>query len=94
LPAPQLSHIILGDLTVAEDGPAALPLPVVWPAWIDTTSMANWFDPASAAVLTGVMLTRLLMVAALRGAFGAHGVLFAVSYVAVGRSQRRGRAPA
>ena len=87
----QLSHMILGDLTVAGVGRAAFLLLIVWWAWIYTTWMANWFDPASPAVravLTGVMLASLLMAAALPGAFGAHGVLFAVSYVAlqVGRN--------
>jgi hypothetical protein len=40
------------------------------------------------AVLTGVMLASLLLAAALPDAFGAHGVLFAISYVAlqVGRN--------
>jgi low temperature requirement protein LtrA len=40
------------------------------------------------AVLTGVMLASLLMAAALPSAFGAHGVLFAISYVVlqVGRN--------
>src|SRR5436305_241779 len=70
---------------------AAFLLVTVWWAWIYTTWMANWFDPASAvvrAVLTGVMLGSLLMAAALPGAFGEHGLLFAVSYVAlqVGRN--------
>jgi low temperature requirement protein LtrA len=59
--------------------------------------MANWFDPASPAVravLTGVMLASLLMAAALPGAFGAHGVLFAIQLRRpAGRSQRRGREP-
>jgi low temperature requirement protein LtrA len=87
----QLSHMILGDLTVAEVGRAALLLLIVWWAWISTTWMANWFDPASPAVravLTGVMLASLLMAAALPGAFGANGVLFAISYVVlqVGRN--------
>jgi low temperature requirement protein LtrA len=87
----QLSHMILGDLTVAEVGRAAFLLLVVWWAWIYTTWMANWFDPASAAVravLTGVMLASLLMAAALPGAFGDDGVLFAISYVVlqVGRN--------
>jgi low temperature requirement protein LtrA len=87
----QLSHMILGDLTVAGAGRAAFLLLIVWWAWIYTTWMANWFDPASpavGAVLTGVMLASLLMAAALPGAVGAHGVLFAVSYVAlqVGRN--------
>jgi low temperature requirement protein LtrA len=87
----QLSHLILDDLSVAGVGRAAFLLVIVWWAWIYTTWMVNWFDPASAAVrgvLTGVMLASLLMAAALPGAFGGDGVLFAVSYVAlqVGRN--------
>jgi len=46
----QLSHMILGDLTVAEVGRAAFLLLIVWWAWICTTWMVNWFDPASPAV--------------------------------------------
>jgi low temperature requirement protein LtrA len=87
----QLSHLILDDLTVAAAGRAAFLLLVVWWAWIYTTWMANWFEPGSPAVravLTGVMLASLLMAAALPGAFGADGVLFAFSYVVlqVGRN--------
>jgi low temperature requirement protein LtrA len=87
----QLSHMILGELTVAQLGRAAFLLLIVWWAWIYTTWMANWFDPASPAVravLTGVMLVSLLMAAALPGAFGEDGMLFAMSYVAlqVGRN--------
>ena len=87
----QLSHMILGDLTVAGVARAAFLLLIVWWAWIYTTWMANWFDPASPAVravLTGVMLASLLMAAALPGAFGGDGVLFAISYVVlqVGRN--------
>ncbi|MET0686193.1 MAG: low temperature requirement protein A [Solirubrobacteraceae bacterium] len=87
----QLSHVILDDLTVAGVARAAFLLLIVWWAWIYTTWMANWFDPASPAVravLTAVMLASLLMAAALPGAFGEHGLLFAVSYVAlqVGRN--------
>jgi low temperature requirement protein LtrA len=66
----QLSHMILADLTVASVGRAAFLLLIVWWAWIYTTWMANWFDPASPAVravLTGVMLASLLMAAALPG---------------------------
>ncbi len=63
----------------------------MWWAWIYTTWMANWFDPGSPsvrAVLTGVMLASLLMAAALPGAFGEDGALFAISYVVlqVGRN--------
>jgi low temperature requirement protein LtrA len=87
----QLSHLILHDLSVGGIGRAAFLLVVVWWAWIYTTWMANWFEPASPAVgpvLTGVMLASLLMAAALPGAFGADGVLFAASYLVlqVGRN--------
>jgi low temperature requirement protein LtrA len=87
----QLSHLILDDLSVAGLARAAFLLLIVWWAWIYTTWMANWFDPASPAVrsvLTGAMLVSLLMAAALPGAFGDDGVLFAVSYVTlqVGRN--------
>jgi low temperature requirement protein LtrA len=87
----QLSHQILGDLSVAGVARAAFLLLIVWWAWIYTTWMANWFDPASPAVravLTAVMLGSLLMAAALPAAFGASGLLFAASYVTlqVGRN--------
>jgi low temperature requirement protein LtrA len=87
----QLSHQILGDLSVAGVARAAFLLLVVWWAWIYTTWMANWFDPASPAVrgvLTAVMVGSLLMAAALPEAFGGKGLLFAGSYVAlqVGRN--------
>jgi low temperature requirement protein LtrA len=87
----QLSHLILDDLTLAGVGRAGFLLVIVWWAWIYTTWMANWFDPGSPAVrgvLTGVMLASLVMAAALPGAFGEHGVLFALSYVVlqVGRN--------
>jgi low temperature requirement protein LtrA len=87
----QLSHLILDDLSAGGLARAAFLLLVVWWAWIYTTWMVNWFDPASAAVrivLVGVMLASLLMAAALPEALDEHGVLFAVSYVVlqVGRN--------
>jgi low temperature requirement protein LtrA len=87
----QLSHLILDDLSVGGVASALFLLLVVWWAWINTTWMVNWFDPASPAVravLTGVMLASLLMAAALPEALGEHGLLFAASYVAlqVGRN--------
>jgi low temperature requirement protein LtrA len=87
----QLSHLILGHLSVGGIGRAAFLLLVVWWAWIYTTWMVNWFDPASAAVravLVGVMLASLLMAAALPEALGERGWLFAGAYVGlqVGRN--------
>src|SRR4051794_17316568 len=80
----QLSHLLLHDLTVGGMARAAFLLLVVWWAWIYTTWMANWFDPASAsvrAVLVGVMLASLLMAAALPAALAEHGALFVLAYV-------------
>jgi low temperature requirement protein LtrA len=88
----QLSHQILDDLSVAGVARAAFLLLVVWWAWIYTTWMVNWFDPANSSavrgVLTAVMLGSLLMAAALPEAFGEKALLFAGSYVAlqVGRN--------
>jgi low temperature requirement protein LtrA len=87
----QLSHQILDDLSVAGVAHASFLLLVVWWAWIYTTWMANWFDPASSAVravLAAVMLASLLMATALPGAFAGDGVVFAASYVTlqVGRN--------
>ena len=70
----QLSHLVIdGQLSLAAIARGAFLLIVVWWAWIYTTWMANWFDPASPAVravLTAVMLASLLMAAALPEAFG------------------------
>jgi low temperature requirement protein LtrA len=87
----QLSHLIVDDLTIGGVARASFLLLIVWWAWIYTTWMVNWFDPSSLhvrAVLTGVMLASLLMAAALPGAFGPHGALFAAAYVVlqVGRN--------
>jgi low temperature requirement protein LtrA len=87
----QLSHLLIGDLSWAGAGRTAFLLVVIWWAWIYTTWMVNWFDPGSnrvRVVLIGVMLASLLMSAAVPDAFGAHGVLFAGTYVAlqVGRN--------
>src|SRR4051794_3497596 len=87
----QLSHLIAGDPSVSSVVNAGFLLLVVWWAWIYTTWMANWFDPASRevrAVLTAVMFASLVMAAALPEALGEHGLLFAGAYLAlqVGRN--------
>jgi low temperature requirement protein LtrA len=87
----QLSHRILDDPSVRGVAQAAFLLLVVWWAWINTIWMANWFDPDSPsirAVLTAGMLASLLMAAAIPGALGAQGLLFAGGYVVlqVGRN--------
>jgi low temperature requirement protein LtrA len=87
----QLSHLVLHDLSIVGLAQAGFLLVVVWWAWIYTTWMTNWFDPASPAVrtiLAAVMLASLLAAAALPTAFAGGALLFAASYVAlqVGRN--------
>jgi low temperature requirement protein LtrA len=87
----QLSHLLIGDLSWAGTARTAFLLLVIWWAWIYTTWMVNWFDPASTPVrlvLIGVALASLLMAAAVPEAFGRHALLFAGTYVVlqVGRN--------
>jgi low temperature requirement protein LtrA len=82
----QVSHILLEDVSWRGAGEAALCLLVVWWAWNYTTWVTNELDPDSIVVrllLIGIMLGSLLMAVAIPHAFGAHGLLFAVSYVAI-----------
>ncbi len=87
----QLSHLLIGELSWAGAARTAFLLLVIWWAWIYTTWMVNWFDPASTpvrVVLIGVALASLLMAAAVPEAFGRHAGLFAGAYVTlqVGRN--------
>ena len=82
----QVSHILLENLTWTGVGHATLALLVVWWAWNYTTWVTNELDPDSVVVrllLIGIMLLSLLMAVAIPEAFGAHGLLFAGSYVAI-----------
>ncbi len=82
----QVSHLLLDDLSWNGAGQALLALLVVWWAWNYTTWVTNELDPDSIAVrllLIGLMLGSLLMAVAIPQAFGAHGLLFAGSYVAI-----------
>ena len=87
----QLSHALLANLSIDGALRTLFLLLVIWWAWNYTTWMANWFDPDAVPVrivLLGVMLASLLMAAAVPGAFGGDGLLFAGAYVAlqVGRN--------
>jgi len=82
----QVSHILLDDLTWRGAGRALLALLVVWCAWNYTAWVTNELDPDAVAVrllLLALMLASLLLAVAIPGAFGAHALLFAVSYVAI-----------
>jgi low temperature requirement protein LtrA len=87
----QLSHLLIGHLNGAGAAKTGFLLIVVWWAWIYTTWMANWFEPAVVPVrlvLIGCMLASLLMAAALPDAFTNTGLLFGCAYTAlqVGRN--------
>ncbi|MBS1878381.1 MAG: low temperature requirement protein A [Actinobacteria bacterium] len=82
----QLSHYLLGHLTVKGAAQTLLLLLVVWWAWIYTTWMTNWFDPDSVpvrVVLLAGMLASLVMAIAIPGAFGDRALAFAGGYVAL-----------
>ena len=82
----QVSHILLEDVSWTGAGEATLCLLVVWWAWNYTTWVTNELDPDSTVVrllLIGIMLGSLLMAVAIPQAFGAHGLLFAASYVGI-----------
>ena len=79
----QLSHSLLGHLTVTGAAKTLFLLLVVWWAWTYTTWMTNFMDPDSIAVrivLMATMLASLLMAIAIPGAFGARAPLFALTY--------------
>jgi low temperature requirement protein LtrA len=87
----RLSQLVLNDLTVQGLLRAAFLLLVLWWAWINTTWLANWFEPQSPRVrllLMGGALASLLAAAAIPQALEENGLLFALAYVAfqVGRN--------
>jgi low temperature requirement protein LtrA len=82
----QLSHLLLDHPTVGGALETLFLLLVVWWAWQYTTWFTNWFDPDVLPVrltLVAVMLASLVMSAAIPGAFGGSGLMFALSYVAI-----------
>jgi low temperature requirement protein LtrA len=87
----QLSRGLLADPSAVGLLHTGFLLLVVWWAWINTTWMANWFDPEAVPVrlvLIGGMLASLLMAVAVPASFTGDGLLFAGAYVAlqVGRN--------
>src|ERR687884_1514935 len=82
----QLSHLLLGHLSVLGVAQTLLLLLAIWRAWIDTAWVTNWFDPDQSPVrfmLVALMLVSLIMSAAVPEAFGQRGWIFAVAYVAL-----------
>jgi low temperature requirement protein LtrA len=82
----QLSHHLLGELTVGGALQTALLLALVWLAWAYTTWMTNWLDPDQLAVrllLVTLMLISLAMSAALPRAYTDMGLMVGGAYAAM-----------
>lgn len=87
----QLSHALLADVSVANGLKIGFLLLAVWWVWIYTSWVTNWLDPDQPPVrmmLFCLMLSGLVMSAALPRAFTDRGLVFALAIVAiqVGRS--------
>ncbi|MGI8910189.1 MAG: low temperature requirement protein A [Rubrobacteraceae bacterium] len=82
----QLSHRLLGELTVGNALETLFLMLAVWWAWVYTTWVTNWFDPGKLPVrlmLVAVMLASLVMSVAIPDAFGERGLMFAAAYAAI-----------
>jgi low temperature requirement protein LtrA len=82
----QLSHALLADVSVANGLRIGLLLLAVWWAWIYTSWTTNWLDPDQTAVrhmLFVLILSGLVMSAAIPRAFTDRGLAFALAFVAI-----------
>lgn len=87
----QLSHALAGHYTILGFFEAAILILAVWWVWIFTTWVTNWLDPEKWPVrilLFALMFLGLMLSISIPTAFGAAGLLFAITYVTmqVGRS--------
>lgn len=87
----QVSHFLLGNLSVLGAVQTLLLWFAVWLGWQYTCWMTNWFNPDTRPIrllLFGLMLMGLLMAAALPEAFASRGLIFAGAYATlqVGRA--------
>lgn len=87
----QLSHSLAAHYSPSGLVEAAILMLAVWWVWIYTTWATNWLDPDKAPVrllLFVLMFLGLMLSIAIPTAFGAGGLLFALTYVTmqVGRS--------
>jgi len=82
----QLSHELLTNLTLTGVVQTLVLWFAVWLGWQYTCWVTNWFDPDTPhirSLLFAVMLAGLIMAAAIPGAFGERGLVFALAYVAI-----------
>lgn len=82
----QLSHELLTNMTPTGVVQTLILWFAVWLGWQYTCWVTNWFDPETPRIrslLFAVMLAGLVMAAAIPGAFGERGLVFALAYVAI-----------
>ena len=82
----QLSHYLLEHQTLAGALQTLVMFLAMWWAWIYTAWATNWLDPDKTPVrivLLMVMLLSMVMSSAIPEAFGPHGIVFALAYVAI-----------
>lgn len=80
----QLSHGLLGHLTLLGAIETGLLMMAVWWVWIYTSWITNWLDPEQRPVrlmLFVLMAAGLVMSSSIPQAFGARGVEFAATFV-------------
>jgi len=80
----QLSHSLLGQLTLGGVLQTLLLLLAVWWVWMYTCWFTNWLDPDHPAVRTmmfALMLAGMVLSASIPHAFEGEGLLFAGAYV-------------
>jgi len=80
----QLSHALLGHLTLLGLLQATLLFMAVWWVWIYTSWVTNWLDPERTPVrllLFALMLAGLVLSTSIPKAFDAKGLAFAGAYV-------------
>lgn len=87
----QLGHTLLHHLSLAGAMETLILWFAVWLGWQYTCWVTNWFDPETPRIrylLFATMLLALVMSAAIPGAFGARGLVFALAYATmlVGRT--------
>ena len=79
----QLSHTLLGHLTVRGPIEVTVLLMATWWVWMYTTWATNWVDPGTGSVrllLLVLMFGGLLFSTSIPDAFGDTGLVFAVAY--------------
>lgn len=82
----QLSHELLTNLNLTGVIETLILWFAVWLGWQYTCWVTNWFDPETPRIrglVFAIMLAGLLMAAAIPGAFGERGLIFALAYVAI-----------